>query len=96
MLNDVERPAHYTAGNIEVVDFIKDQKFNYCEGNVVKYICRYKYKGTPEKDLRKARQYIDFLLGDYAQDKESTRNGTADILRRNSYRCNALGTFPST
>lgn len=58
----VNSPSHYTQGNIEVIDFIMDQKLDYSEGNVVKYICRYKIKGNPIEDLMKARKYIDYLL----------------------------------
>lgn len=36
----------------------------YCIGNIMKYILRYKYKDG-ENDLRKAREYIDFLLRYY-------------------------------
>ena len=53
-------PSHYKQGNIEVIDFILDQKFNYLEGNVIKYISRYKYK-TGLEDLNKARWYLDLL-----------------------------------
>ena len=62
---EIECPKHYTQGNIEVIDFIIDQKLDYCEGNVVKYICRHKHKGNSTTDLLKARQYIDFLLEKY-------------------------------
>ena len=58
----IDSPPHYTKGKIEVIDFIQDQKLDYCEGNVVKYICRYKYKGTPIEDLKKAKKYIDFKI----------------------------------
>jgi len=58
----VEKPAHYTQGNIEVIEFIMDQKMDYLEGNVVKYLCRYKYKGKPLEDLQKARTYINWLI----------------------------------
>ena len=57
----VDHPAHYTAGKIEVWDFIVDQSMNYLEGNVVKYLCRYKRKGGLE-DLKKARAYLDKLI----------------------------------
>lgn len=57
----VNHPSHYTQGKIEVIDFIRDQKLNYCEGNIVKYVCRHKFKNGLE-DLRKARQYVDFLI----------------------------------
>jgi hypothetical protein len=33
----------------------------YCEGNIVKYISRWRDKGGVE-DLRKIKQYIDFLI----------------------------------
>ncbi len=42
--NDAISPQHYQQGNIQVLDFITDQKFRYLEGNIVKYICRYKAK----------------------------------------------------
>lgn len=58
----VHAPAHYTQGKIEVKDFIADQDFNFFAGNVVKYVCRYRYKGTSVQDLMKAREYLDMLI----------------------------------
>jgi hypothetical protein len=57
----VENPPHYTKGKIEVADFIIDQKLSYIEGNIVKYICRYKYKNGIQ-DLKKAQWYLDKLI----------------------------------
>ena len=62
MKEAVNHPNHYNQGTIEVIDFIEDWGLNFSEGNVVKYITRYKYKGTPLKDLKKARTYIDRLI----------------------------------
>lgn len=62
MEDKINSPSHYTQGNIEVIDFIMDKKLDYCEGNVIKYICRYKFKGTPKEDLLKAKKYVEFLL----------------------------------
>lgn len=60
IVNDpVEYPAHYTTGKIEVIDFIEDQKLDYHEGNVVKYVCRAPHKGRQLEDLKKARWYLD-------------------------------------
>ena len=53
-------PDHYNKGLIEVWDFIIDQNLDFIEGNIVKYICRYKLKGGYE-DLLKAKQYMDKL-----------------------------------
>jgi hypothetical protein len=34
---------------------------NFCEGNIIKYIVRYKNKNGLE-DLKKARKYLDLLI----------------------------------
>ena len=57
----VNHPSHYTSGNIEVIDFLEDQKFPFHLGNAVKYICR-AGKKDPEKtieDLEKAMWYVN-------------------------------------
>lgn len=54
----VVHPKHYNTGNIEVKDFIRDQKLNFPLGNAVKYICRAEHKGKPLEDLKKARFYL--------------------------------------
>ncbi len=62
----VDHPPHYTAGDIECIDAIKaalgDGFRAYCKGNAIKYIWREAHKGGNE-DLRKARWYLDRLLG---------------------------------
>ena len=60
-LPDNISPQHYQQGNIQVLDFITDQKFSYLEGNIVKYICRYKTKNGLE-DLEKADYYLSRLI----------------------------------
>jgi hypothetical protein len=58
----VDHPSHYTRGKIEVIDFITDQGLGFREGNIVKYACRYQFKGKPLEDLKKARFYLDHLI----------------------------------
>jgi hypothetical protein len=53
--------SHYKGFAIEPIQFILANGLGFCEGNVVKYICRYKRKNGVE-DLKKARHYIDFLI----------------------------------
>ncbi len=65
---DNVNPSHYKQGNIEVIDFILDQKFSYMEGNVVKYLSRYKFKNGLE-DLKKARWYINKIIEEKENDK---------------------------
>jgi len=62
--NIVEHPSHYTQGKIEVIDFIRDQKMNYCEGNIIKYVCRYKFKNGLQ-DLKKAERYLKWMIEEY-------------------------------
>ena len=57
-------PAHYDIG-IEPVKYITSHGLGFLEGNIVKYITRYKLKGNPVEDLHKARVYIDLLLKSY-------------------------------
>jgi len=57
----VNHPSHYTQGKIEVLDFILDQDLPYLAGNIVKYICRYRYKNGVE-DLQKAEFYLKRLI----------------------------------
>lgn len=58
MSGAVEHPKHYTQGKIECIDFIEDQDFNFRIGNAVKYLTRYRSKGTAVEDLKKAIWYI--------------------------------------
>lgn len=56
----VSHPSHYTRGNIEVADFIEDQKLDWQKGNAVKYICRAGFKdpAKEEEDIEKAIEYL--------------------------------------
>lgn len=65
----VNRPAHYTTGKIEVIDFIEDQKLGFHEGNVVKYIARAKHKGRELEDLKKGRWYLDRAISNLEKTK---------------------------
>jgi hypothetical protein len=58
----VKAPKHYidVIPGIECIDITKH--FNYCKGNVIKYIWRSASKGNEIQDLEKARQYIDFEI----------------------------------
>lgn len=53
--------GHYKAMAIQPVEFIHANGIGYFEGNVIKYVSRWKSKNGLD-DLRKARHYIDLLL----------------------------------
>lgn len=66
MADNVNNPSHYTAGGIETLDYIKakltaDEYAGYLQGNILKYISRYKHKNGVE-DLRKAEFYLRELI----------------------------------
>ena len=73
-LNDnVNQPPHYGNGEIECIDYMKDNMnhmmfMGYLEGNAKKYMHRYRYKGKPAEDLKKAQWYLDRLLQEVTQE----------------------------
>ena len=60
-LNIQEGGNHYKDMKIQPVEFIMANQIGYMEGNVIKYVSRYKNKNGVE-DLKKARHYIDMLI----------------------------------
>jgi hypothetical protein len=57
--DDVNHPAHYTLGGIEVIDAIEAWSLGFHRGNVVKYVARAGRKRDVLTDLKKARWYLD-------------------------------------
>jgi hypothetical protein len=60
---------HYQVQNIQPIDYILANELDFCEGNVVKYVTRWRYKNGLE-DLYKARHYLDFLIEDVQKTNE--------------------------
>jgi len=60
----VINPPHYARYKIQPLEFILANDLPYPEGNVIKYVCRWRYKNGVE-DLRKARNYIDQMIAEY-------------------------------
>lgn len=59
----VDHPEHYSKNRkIEPIDVIEDWDLNFHLGNVVKYIGRYKRKGSGIEDIKKAKWYLDRYL----------------------------------
>ena len=55
-----EGGSHYQMP-IQPIDFIEKNGIGFSEGNIIKYVVRYKQKGGI-KDLRKAQHYLDMLI----------------------------------
>ena len=60
----VDHPNHYNKGKIETIEYLKDMGIaeDFCIGNAIKYISRYKHKEKPVEDLKKARWYLDYCI----------------------------------
>lgn len=52
---------HWRTMPIQTWDYIHANGLNYFEGNVVKYVSRWRKKGGVQ-DLEKARHYLDKLI----------------------------------
>ena len=61
MGKDIRNQSHYNSFQIQPAKFSIENDLSFAQGNVVKYVCRYKYKNGLE-DLEKARHYIDMLI----------------------------------
>lgn len=60
--NDTQvQGTHYKNKAIQPWDYISSNNLGYLEGNVVKYVSRWKEKGG-YADLQKARHYLDKLI----------------------------------
>ena len=62
-MSDNINPTYYQKG-IETTDYIVSHSMNYLEGNIIKYVTRYKDKGGLE-DLKKAEWYLTRLKKAY-------------------------------
>ena len=62
---------HYKKFKIQPIEFILANNLGFAEGCIIKYICRYKFKGGKE-DLEKIKHYVDILIENFNQGKEHT------------------------
>jgi len=58
---------HYRKYKIQPMEYILANDLNFCQGNIVKYVTRYRDKNGVE-DLEKAKHYIDIIIGDIKGD----------------------------
>lgn len=52
---------HYTRQKIQPIEYVWANGLGFSEGNIVKYVTRWKYKGGI-KDLRKAHHHLALLI----------------------------------
>lgn len=64
---------HYKRYAIQPTEFIHRNGLDFIQGNVIKYVMRYKEKNGLQ-DLKKARHYIDLLIEfEYGKDTDYER-----------------------
>jgi hypothetical protein len=71
--DSVNHPKHYNINwkgeqAIETFDYIRSWRMDYAQGNIIKYVSRYPYKGKAIQDLKKARWYLDQLIMQVAKE----------------------------
>ena len=63
--------SHYSDMAIQPIEFIHKNGLSFIQGNIIKYVCRYKDKGGIQ-DLNKAKHYIDLLI-DFEEEKYNVK-----------------------
>jgi len=56
-----EGGSHYKIMAIQPAEFSQKNQLNWCEANVVKYVCRHRSKNG-KQDILKAIHYLQLLL----------------------------------
>ena len=62
-------PDHYGSSGIDVISFCQANNLDFMQGNVIKYVFRYKNKNGLE-DLEKAKEYIDRMIENLLDEEE--------------------------
>ena len=86
--------AHYKGLPIQPVQYIHANKIGYFEGNVIKYVSRWREKNGIA-DLEKAKHYIDLLI---EFTKEETDGSKTDCVQPSTERaedCNIRAGVPA-
>jgi hypothetical protein len=63
IVNNTTNPEHYNHP-ISPLEYITKNNLGFSEGNIIKYITRYKQKNGKE-DLLKAKEYLEHLINNY-------------------------------
>ena len=64
--------THYKDLPIQPVEYIYRNNVGFFEGNVIKYVSRWRSKGGVS-DLKKARHYLDMLI-EYQEQEQTSGN----------------------
>jgi len=70
-LSKQEGGDHYKKLAIQPIEYINQNGLGFCEGNVVKYVTRWRDKAGIE-DLKKAKHYVELLIDFETRKTDST------------------------
>lgn len=64
---------YYDVGGITVIDYIKakltpEEYKGFLKGNIIKYVSRSEYKENESADLKKAQDYLSWLISEVDED----------------------------
>lgn len=86
-LDTQEGGSHYKDKAIQPVEYIHANGLGFCEGNVVKYVTRWRDKNGLA-DLKKAKHYIDLLIELESRKADERHPMTPNVI---SYPANPVG-----
>ncbi len=71
-VDTVNSPPHYTTSGLECIEAIRASTAEgyqyYLQGVILKYLWRYRHKGKPVEDLKKAEWYLKRLIEEIKND----------------------------
>jgi hypothetical protein len=70
-MSDNIKPNHYKGSDVQPIDLIDSMDLSFYEGNIVKYVSRWKNKNGVE-DLIKAKWYLERLINNHVNDYEDS------------------------
>lgn len=62
--------SHYKNKGIQPIEYIMGNRLGFCEGNVIKYVSRWRDKNGLD-DLLKAKHYLEFLIEEVRDDRNN-------------------------
>jgi hypothetical protein len=77
-LNKQVGGTNYKDFAIQPVEFIQKNGLGFCEGNAIKYLCRWRAKNGVE-DLQKAIHYIELLI--QMENKRDFKQESQDVMK---------------
>ena len=77
---------HYSKGGIQPIHFTETNKLTFSEGNVVKYITRYRDKNGLQ-DLQKVEHYLEFVEKYSETGRRISAKNTIEFVKSNNFNC---------